>query len=59
MKQVTKKEFYDSFKHLDAVCNVTQTKPHVETEWNLRNHREVIAKSVDDEHGIETSYFIK
>jgi len=55
MKEVTKKEFFDSFKTL----NVTTGCPANSREWEVRlkSNNQLIAKSVDDLDGNE-KFFI-
>lgn len=61
MKKVTKEEYWNSFKDLDAVHTVNDTKgyPYI-SEWRLRGKIEIIAKSVPtDKLDINREYFIK
>lgn len=45
-KEVTKKEYYDSFMNLDAVVRINDLKGYpYKVEWTLRNCRTLIAYS--------------
>jgi len=62
-KKVNKKEYYDSFKNLDAILTVDTSKGYpYGSIWNLRGkgNRDVIAKSIPaDKSGNNFDYFIK
>jgi len=60
-KKVTKKEYYDSFKNLDAILTIDTSNGYpYGSIWNLRGHSDVIAKSIPaDKSGNNFDYFIK
>lgn len=62
MKEVTKEQYYDSFKNLDAIHIIDDSKGYpYSSNWALRNNqRVIIARSEPiDKFGNEYKYFIK